>query len=547
MNNYTNNPIPSWIKSKGYLHLTPNIDVNRNWKSIHQKVTNHNFVKKYAFYPLIHSVIVERKYKKIDPKKFEIKKSKRAHKLKDIRTGKTKRAAKERPLHYATHFDSIIYAYYASILLEKYEAKLKETSGLSDCITAYRRLKIDNRLPDNAKGNGKSTIHFAKEIFDEVASRSKNEEVAVLAFDIKSFFSSLDHQRLKCIWKLMLGVEELPDHHLSVFKASTQFSYILLDDLRINQNRIGRKSGFDERKLAHIRKTTGQKCFFESNKDFRDHIKSGKLKIHKNPFYNKEENKIMGIPQGLPISAVLANMYLYNFDLEILHTLVNNKNCFYRRYSDDIIIVCNVTQIEEVKKFVELHMKSNFVEISKDKTEIFKFRECSYSKEENTRLTSFKINAEGEEKESPLVYLGFEFRGYNTLIKSANIAKFYRRIISVVKRRAKRTKKALVRDPFQKNAIYINQIKKLYSTIPKKKDNDNEDKQIKRSRKILVLNERGEYQFVKSNLKSKYQSNYFSYLKRVSHIMQDDSIKSQLRKSKHILHTSINKYLNKKD
>ena len=537
--------IPTWIKSKGYLHLTPNIDVHRNWKSIYQKVTNPIFVKSYAFYPLIHSVIRERKYKKIDPKKFILKNNLRSHKLKDINSGNTKSAAKERPLHYATHFDSIIYSYYAYVLQEKYEEKLQLSSGLSECITAYRKLKIDPLLPDNTKGNGKSTIHFAKEIFDEILNRSHKEEVAVLAFDIKSFFSSLDHNRLREIWEFTIN-KKLPEDHLAVFNASTKFSYILLDDLRIKTTKVGRKSGFDEKKLAHIRKTSGHKCFFESSKDFRDNVKSGKLKIHKHPFYNKEEGKIMGIPQGLPISAILANMYLYNFDLEILNNLVDSsENCYYRRYSDDIIVICNVNQINKVKEFVESHMKSNFVEISKDKTEIFKFVNIPFNKFGHKRLTSFKINKDDSETECPLIYLGFEFRGYNTLIKSANIAKFYRRIISVIRRRAKRARRSLQKNPQQKNAIYLNQVKKIYSTIPKKKDNENENLPLKRSHKILVINDKREYYFKDSNFKPKKKSNYFSYLKRVSAIMEDESMKSQLRKSKHIVRASIKKYLNK--
>ena len=162
--------------------------------------------------------------------------------------------------------------------------------------------------------------------------------------------------------------------HFNVFKASTQFSYVLLDDLRTHQKRKGKKAGFDEKKLSHIRKTKGFKCFFESNQDFRNHIKSGELKIHKFPFRNKETKEIMGIPQGLPISAILANMYLYYFDLSILENLVNNKGCYYRRYSDDIIVVCKVEQINEVKEFVELQMKENIVEISREKTETFIFK-----------------------------------------------------------------------------------------------------------------------------------------------------------------------------
>ncbi|MFV8269922.1 reverse transcriptase domain-containing protein [Flavobacterium sp. GT2N3] len=539
--------IPIWIKAKGYLHLTPNINVIGSWREIKSKIENPKFIEKYAFYPLIHSIIKERKYKKIDTKKFEKKNDKiRSHKLKSIKTGKTESAAKNRPLHYASHFDALIYAYYASLLQKKYEEKLGSYFGLSECVTAYRKLKINPNLPDDAKGNGKSTIHFAKEIFDTITERSKKENIAALAFDIKSFFPSLDHKRLKLIWETIIDVEELPKHHLNVFKACTKFSYVLLDDLRIYQKNKGKKAGFDEKKLSLIRKTKGFKCFFESNQDFRNHIKSGKLKIHKFPFRNKETKEIMGIPQGLPISAILANMYLYYFDLSILENLVNNKNCYYRRYSDDIIVVCKVEQINEVKEFVELQMKENIVEISIEKTETFIFKNIEFNKAKEIRLTSIKINSDGTETlQSPLTYLGFEFRGYNTLIKSTNIAKFYRRIKSIIRRRSRRAILGIQKDPFQQKAIYINQIKKLFKTIPKKKDSDNENSQLIRSRKILVPNHKGEFNFEEGRTSPKKQSNYFSYLKRASKIMNEDKIEKQLRKSKHILHSSIAKYLNK--
>ena len=56
--------------------------------------------------------------------------------------------------------------------------------------------------------------------------------------------------------------------------------------LRIENVKSGRRKGFDEKKLCNIRKHKGYKCFFEDNKDFREHIKLGKLRIYKNPFYN---------------------------------------------------------------------------------------------------------------------------------------------------------------------------------------------------------------------------------------------------------------------
>ena len=52
-----------------------------------------------------------------------------------------------------------------------------------------------------------------------------------------------------------------------------------------------------------------------------------------------------GIPQGSPISGVLANIYMMEFDLAMKHLIEEENNGLYMRYSDDIIIV--LPNIEE--------------------------------------------------------------------------------------------------------------------------------------------------------------------------------------------------------
>jgi hypothetical protein len=51
-----------------------------------------------------------------------------------------------------------------------------------------------------------------------------------LAIDLKSFFSTLDHKILKDQWCKILNEKELPKDHYRVFKACTNFKYVLLDD-----------------------------------------------------------------------------------------------------------------------------------------------------------------------------------------------------------------------------------------------------------------------------------------------------------------------------
>ncbi|URC12472.1 reverse transcriptase/maturase family protein [Flavobacterium sp. B183] len=541
MNKATN--IPEWLKTKGYLHLSPSLTIDNDWLRIKKQIENKEFISKYAFYPLIHSFIKERKYKKSDPQKHST--SGRAHKHINSKNGASEKSEKLRPLHYASHFDSLIYGYYSSLLNEQYEKKLEESKKLFNSITAYRKLKIDTK-----SNKGKGTIHFAKEVFDEIKKRSQYQKVAVLTFDIKGFFSSLDHQILKERWAYILNEEKLPKDHYNVFKSCTNFRYVLKDDLRTRRKKNGRKSEFDERKLSKIRREKGFKCFFESNADFRKHIKEGKLRIYDNPFRKTDiDNKksMIGIPQGLPISAVLANIYLYDFDKAIIENLVEQKNNYYRRYSDDIILICNVEDIKNVKTYIEDLIKESKLEISTTKTETFVFDFLSYNSSNDTRLTSIRINNDGSQSiNSPLIYLGFEFRGFNVVVKSTNLAKFYRRLISIIKRRAKRSIKGIEKDPNQKKAIYLNQIKKLYTSPLREIDSENNDlKQKERKKSFLQLNKKGEYTLIsKKVLSKKRNSNYVSYIKRCCEIFEDNSFKNQIRKSKHVVYTAIKKHLN---
>ena len=77
------------------------------------------------------------------------------------------------------------------------------------------------------------------------------------------------------------------------------------------------------------------------------------------------------------------------------------------------------------------------------------------------------------------------------------------------------------------------------------KDGDlNEYRIKKKMRYNLVLNDRGFYEFKFSERKNKKQANYHSYIKRCCHEFQTESFQKQIRKSKHIAYSAINKYLN---
>jgi hypothetical protein len=517
---------PQWLKKRGYLHFTPQIDVSEHESQSHllSKISNKNYIASHAFFPLIHSVITERRYKKIDPTQ---KKRAHSHITED---NIVKKNFKSRPLHYATHIDAMIFGYYAELLLNQYEKQLSNYPLVSESIIAYRRIPADTK-------RNKSTINFAHEVFQEIKKRTDQKDCIVFKLDIKNFFSSINHQLLKNSWAKLLNVTTLPNDHYNVFKAATRFSYILYDDLRISHSHTKRKIGFDEKELAHIRKS-GIQAFYKTPKEFRDKIKSKQLKIHRFPFRDQAGNPV-GIPQGLPISAILANLYLFDFDFKIVETIVKKHNGYYRRYSDDIIIICNPEQSDDVQEFVNSSILDSKVEISKEKTEKFLFTKSTVN-DTQSKIISIRINKNEKHIGIPFTYLGFEFYGDKTLIKSANLAKFYRRMIYAVKRKSKLAIRQAEKTPGSLPVIYRRQLYKLYISYPLS------TKKIFTTKKWLRLNERGEYFYVTKPIPKNFRSNYITYVNRASQIMNEPAIKIQIRNHKKIFNEAIYKHLNKR-
>lgn len=535
---------PDWLQSKGYMHITPSLSMEHNWEDYYYRITSSQYVEKYAFFPLIHRILSDRKYKKPDPKKHYIKLDRaRSHSHKRLDGSGADKTIKNRPLHYASHFDALIYAYYAHLLGEAYESKLKEDEELDRAVLAYRTVPISETNP-----KGKSNIHFAHDVFEEINNRvDKEGDLAVLTIDLKSFFSTLHHETLYNIWAYALGEKELPPDHYNVFKSCTNFSYVLYNDLKKQGKRH-----FDESRLAKIRRTKGYKCFFETNEDFRKAIKEGRLPIYKNPFRGdrKEDgrNEMVGIPQGLPVSAVLANLYLIDFDRTIINEICRKLGAHYRRYSDDILILCKPDQVDFVDDYVNELILKYHVKISRKKTERFLFRKMVFNKLGDTRITAIKI-VEDDTLEDyrcvidcPLAYLGFEFRGYNTLIKSTNIAKYYRRVIEIIKRRSRRAMRLSSHNPTIPRAVYLNQVKKLYNA-PIRYANKMENKQVFRRRYSLIIDDRGDFMFNHFDVEVKQHSNYLSYIKRCKKQFNSNSFSRQLKKKKQIIGQAINKHL----
>jgi len=79
------------------------------------------------------------------------------------------------------------------------------------------------------------------------------------------------------------------------------------------------------------------------------------------------EENYMGVPQGIPIANLLANIYLENFD-----KYNQNKSYKYFRYVDDILILCNSEEeCKEIQHKLYRKLKMEYyLEINNEKTQI---------------------------------------------------------------------------------------------------------------------------------------------------------------------------------
>lgn len=394
-----------WFQPKSYLHFSKPLGF-KDFNFISKIVTNEKFVSKYAFYPLIHRIQVQPRYKKIIHESGNVYRS-------HFNYSKNESTAKVRHIFYANHLDSQIYSYYTKeVLTPFYENLLKLDPDFSSCITAYRFV---SQFPESKKG--KSNIHFAQEVFKYI---KKREECSVLCFDIESFFDNLNHKHLKKSWCELIGEKELPKDHYNIYKSLTNFSYVEELSLKRELKLDWISNGKILKRICAERRINS---YCTNVVEFKKRI-AGSNNLNKRPLikshpFNTSDligKKVRkGIPQGSAISAFLANLYLLEFDKEV-YSLIKSVNGLYRRYSDDIICICDINDEIKIKKSIEDSISRYCLKLN-----------------EKVDLVRFPI-----QKSETLKYLGFEFDGENIFLKSASLSKYYRKCKRLIQHKAYR-------------------------------------------------------------------------------------------------------------
>ena len=364
-----------WYNGKSRVH----IDMRLSKADALRLVSNPAAVAQHDFLPLISFIKRERRYRREPGNK------------KPIAT------TKERSLAYPSNRDGYIFAYYAERLNALYEAELKRRD-LTESVIGYRK--------------GSSNIDRALEAFREIRVRS---ECAAVCLDIKGFFDGISHEVLKACWSFLLGGGQLPIDHYRVFRALTKFAAMDRAELLTRLGHPPKTRDCDLRPpLCSI------DCFRR--------LRSGRSVLSKLVSTNRENH---GIPQGTQLSAAAANISMLEFDTAV-KVAADACGGSYRRYSDDILILCapeHIAALEaEVERALKLHGKT--LRLNAGKREEARFSMLG------TALMPCPVTG----RMKPLQYLGFTFDGRRALIRSGTLARYYRRMqtgIRVAKLRAK--------------------------------------------------------------------------------------------------------------
>lgn len=378
-----------WLPSAEDLKHYPHFDAPLKISEIRKIICDPQRVAQNAFFPLI-------QYEK---------------KWQPFRTpqGKQKPKKKNRKIRYAARRDAYIYAKYRRILSPLYEQRILGR-GVSHVPIAYRKIS-------DSSGRGKCNIDFAKDAFDTISGA---ENCYVVTLDISQFFESLDHGRILEIWASLLG-EALPDDHLAVYKSLTAYRWVDRTDAYRRLGYFGPKAAKNgamvEGYLRPFDQMPKQLC---EPARFRERIAGSPgfpSIIEKNIFE-------YGIPQGTPISDLIANLYMIDFDCYI-NKIANRYNGRAFRYSDDIVIIIQ-TNKEYVARGVEKAVRSciarfgSQMKIKEEKSSIHRFFKDSFG------VGAFE-HVKGSGKNG-LEYLGFRFDGRFVYLRDSTLSNLRRKL-----------------------------------------------------------------------------------------------------------------------
>lgn len=500
--------IPDWLKFKKYPHIGIPLTKKKDAGWIMEYVTNSDKIANHKFTPLLHKKIYQRKYRP----SYDALKNKFGKKQRSVQE------PKERPIFYASHLDSIVYSYYSHKLTEAYENYLQEKEyGIS--AVAYRKIPIVK-----GKIGNKSNIEFAFETFKFI-EENKHQKLSMIVADVTSFFDNLNHRILHNQWKRILNTNNLPADHYNIYKSLISKRYVNELELfkKFQHNLIvergikndDKNTRLRYKKVKHIWNLKREKVVAYCSKEvfFREATKL--IRVEKTCSHQhkrcRKNCELKGIPQGTPISATLANIYMLDFD-EYVYNATQKKNAYYQRYSDDLIIVCNQKDEDYFNNLIRNAIKDLAkLEIQPKKTNIYRYENIE------GEYVGGIINEKKEvSPNKQLEYLGFQYDGKKVKVKTVGFSKFYRSM-----KRAFRRGVHFATKPENKNHNLFEE--RLYKKLT-----------YKGAKRRLLYKSDPKSETGFSITKEQYWGNYISYLEKANRVMKpincDETIKKQYSK-----------------
>jgi len=394
------NRIEDKFRLKTYPQFDPYFDFPKEKDKLLKLVFNEKKVAEHSFLPFVKILIKTPRY--------------RHQENDDCYCLETK----IRPISFASHFDTYIYGFYSFAINELYQDYIKKRK-FDSCVLAYR-----NDL------EGKCNIQFAKEVFDIIKIVG---QCSAIALDISGYFDSIDHSILKEKWCKIIDQKELPADQYKIYRSLTKYCYINKNSLLKHFNiSLSQRKKKKERWITLLDLIPDEISGSTFNNKM-ELLRKRKLLVTNKPQKNKDGTiRQKGIPQGTSMSALLSNIYLIDFD-EYLNSLAKSEGFYYKRYCDDIMIICKSDNVDDIKRTLSEELNQKYrLKINDRKTEIVDFRVDNKGK-----LRSFNHLKATQGLTSPsstyanyknLQYLGFEFNGQNVYIRPSSLSRYFRKM-----------------------------------------------------------------------------------------------------------------------
>ena len=190
----------------------------------------------------------------------------------------------------------------------------------------------------------------------------------------------------------LLGVEELPAIHNRLFRAATRYSEVK----RLSLERGPAAEKLIDNNLRQLSRDDGR---------LRRELAAARL--------IRPNRKGKGVPQGLPCSGVLSNIYMMEFD-ETMAKAAAEVGGLYIRYADDLFLACpNEGDVHALEALVRRQFDDSLeLEAKESKTERF---------------------AKADPSHNRVSYLGIDYRDGVIHLRESSVLHFERKLSRYIK------------------------------------------------------------------------------------------------------------------